>query len=162
MTQDKQAAGRTPQIVAGLFLWLVMAALVWFTRGLPLLDEGAPGPRFMPLMIAVCLAILNVLYFADIFFSKSAKALAMPPLAELAGPVAYVLLGLFLILFWERLGVVATVLLVTVVELKFLERCSWLRSVVVGLVISLATWTVFQFLLGVPLPAGVLAWLLVR
>jgi len=162
MGEEKCAGERTPQIVTGLLLWLVVAALVGLTRGLPLIEDGAPGPRFMPVVIAVFLAILNVLYFADIFFARRDRTLGMPRLAELAGPAAYVLLGLFMIVMWERLGVVATVLLATVVELKFLERCSWPKSIIVGVLISLATWTIFQFILGVPLPAGVLAWLLAR
>ena len=59
-------------------------------------------------------------------------------------------------------GVVATVLLASVGELKFLERYSWKKSVLVGVMISLTTWVIFQFILGVPLPAGIFAWLLVR
>jgi len=162
MAQGKCTSGRTPQVVAGLVIWIVVAALIGLTRGLPYIQEGAPGPRFMPVMIAACLGILNVLYFVDIFFSKRAKPLVMPSLSELAGPAAYVLLGLFIIFFWERLGVVATVLFATVIELKFLERYSWGQSILVGVLISLTAWTIFQFILGVPLPAGILAWLLVR
>jgi len=162
MAQGKCARGRTPQIVTGLLIWIVVAGLIGFTRGLPYIQEGAPGPRFMPVVIAVCLGILNVLYFADIFFSKRAKPLVMPRLPELAGPAAYILLGLFMIFFWERLGVVATVLLASVVELKFLERYSWGKSILVGVLISFTTWMIFQFILGVPLPAGIFAWLLVR
>jgi hypothetical protein len=111
-------------------------------------------------VIAVCLGILNVLYFADIFFSKRAKPLIMPSLSEFAGPAAYVLLGLSMIVLWERLGVVATVLIVSAIELKFLERYSWGKSILVGLLISLITWTIFQVILGVPLPAGIFTWLL--
>jgi len=162
MTQGKYAQGRTPQIVTGLLIWVVVAGLIGFTRGLPYIQEGAPGPRFMPVVLAVCLGILNVLYFADVFFSKRAKPLVMPRLSELAGPAAYVLLGLFMIVLWERLGVVATVLLASVVELKFMERYSWGKSILVGVLISLTTWMIFQFILGVPLPAGIFAWLLVR
>lgn len=162
MTQWKNAQGRTPQIVTGLLIWIVVAGLIGFTQGLPYIQEGAPGPRFMPVVLAVVLGILNVLYFADIFFSKRAKSLVMPTLSELAGPVAYVLVGLFMIVFWERLGVVATVLLASVVELKFLERYSWGKSTFVGVLISFTTWIIFQFILRVPLPAGIFAWLLVR
>jgi putative tricarboxylic transport membrane protein len=162
MTKEKCARGRTPQIVTGLLIWIVVAGLISFTRGLPYIQEGAPGPRFMPVLIAVVLGILNVLYFADIFFSKHAKPLVMPSLSELAGPAAYVLLGLSMIVLWERLGVVATVLTVSAIELKFLERCSWGKSILVGGLISLSTWIIFQFILGVPLPAGIFAWLLVR
>ncbi len=162
MTEEKSARGRTPQIVTGLLIWIVVAGLIGFTRGLPLIQEGAPGPRFMPLMLAVCLGILNVLYFADVFFSKGGKSLVMPRLSELAGPAAYVLLGLSMIVLWERLGVVATVLLASIVELKFMERYSWGKSILVGVLISLTTWMIFQFILGVPLPAGIFAWLLVR
>lgn len=162
MTQEKCARGRTPQIVTGLLIWIVVAGLIGFTRGLPYIQEGAPGPRFMPVVLAVSLGILNVLYFADVFFSKRAKPLIMPNLSELAGPAAYVLLGLSMIVLWERLGVVATVLLVSAVELKFMERYPWGKSILVGLLISLTTWIIFQFILGVPLPAGIFAWLLVR
>ena len=162
MPQEKCARGRTPQIVTGLLIWIVVAGLIGFTRGLPYIQEGAPGPRFMPVVLAVVLGILNVLYFADIFFSKRAKPMVMPRLSELVGPAAYVLVGVFMIVFWERLGVVATVLLASVVELKFLERYSWGKSILVGVLISLTTWMIFQFILGVPLPAGIFAWLLVR
>ncbi len=162
MTQGKYTQGRTPQIVTGLLIWIVVAGLIGFTRGLPYIQEGAPGPRFMPVVLAVGMGILNVLYFADVFFSKRAKPLVMPSLPELAGPVAYVLLGLFMIVFWERLGVVATVLLASVIELKFLERYTWGKSILVGVLISFTTWMIFQFILGVPLPAGIFAWLLVR
>ena len=162
MTQGKDAHGRTPQIVTGLLIWIVVAGLIGFTRGLPYIQEGAPGPRFMPVVLAVCLGILNVLYFADVFFSKGGKSLVMPRLSELAGPAAYVLLGLSMIVLWERLGVVATVLLASIVELKFMERYSWGKSILVGVLISLTTWMIFQYILGVPLPAGIFAWLLVR
>jgi putative tricarboxylic transport membrane protein len=162
MTQEKHARGRTPQIVTGLLIWILVAGLIGFTRGLPYIQEGAPGPRFMPVVLAICLGILNVLYFADTFFSKKSKSSVMPRLAELAGPAAYVLLGLSMIVLWERLGVVATVLLVSAVELKFMERYPWGKSILVGLLISLTTWIIFQFVLGVPLPAGIFAWLLVR
>jgi len=162
MTQDTNVRGRTPQIVTGLLIWIVVAGLIGFTRGLPLIDEGAPGPRFMPVMLAVCLGVLNVLYFADVFFSKGGKPLVMPRLSELAGPASYVLVGLFMIYFWERLGVVATVLVASIIELKFLERYPWKRALLVGALLSLTTWMIFQFILGVPLPAGIFAWLLVR
>ena len=162
MTQEKHARGRTPQIVTGLLIWILVAGLIGFTRDLPYIQEGAPGPRFMPVVLAVCLGILNVLYLADLFFSKRAKPLIMPSLSELAGPAAYVLLGLSMIVLWERLGVVATVLLVSAIELKFMERYPWGKSILVGLLISLTTWIIFQFILGVPLPAGIFAWLLVR
>jgi len=162
MTQGKDAHGRTPQIVTGLLIWIVVGGLIGFTRGLSYIQEGAPGPRFMPVVLAVVLGILNVLYFADVFFSKRATPVVMPRLSELAGPAAYVLVGLLMIVFWERLGVVATVLLASVVELKFLERYSWGKSILVGVLLSLTTWILFQFILGVPLPAGIFAWLLVR
>jgi len=162
MTQEKHARGRAPQIVTSLLIWVLVAGLIGFTRDLPYIQEGAPGPRFMPVVLAVCLGILNALYLADLFFSKRAKPLIMPGLSELAGPAAYVLLGLSMIVLWERLGVVATVLLVSTIELKFMERYPWGKSILVGLLISLTTWTIFQFILGVPLPAGIFAWLLVR
>jgi len=65
-----------------------------------------------------------------------------------------------MIFLWERLGVVATVLIASFIELKGIQGYSWTRSIWVGLVFSLSTWVLFQLILRVPLPAGPFEFLL--
>jgi hypothetical protein len=69
-------------------------------------------------------------------------------------PFGFFLVGVMMVLLWERLGVVVTVLIASFFELKVIEEYSWMRSFWVGLVFSLSTWVLFQVLLRVPLPAG--------
>ena len=156
---QQRIQGHFPQMVAGLLVWAIIASLVWFTRGLPYMEEGAPGPRFMPIVLALFLSVLNILYWLETFFSKSEKKLSMPRLSQLIRPAGFFLVGLLMIFLWERLGVVATVLLSSFLELKVIEGHSWTRSVLVGLLLSISTWLLFQVVLGIPLPTGPFEWL---
>jgi hypothetical protein len=146
---------KIPQLVAGLFIWAMVGCLIWFTRDLPYFQEGAPGPRFMPVVLAIFLGILNTLYWIDAFFFRSQAKITLPRPSQLIRPAGFALIGLFMILLWERLGVVPTVLVSSFLELKLIEKYSWTRSFLVGLLLSLSTWALFQLLLGIPLPKGV-------
>ena len=150
---------KVPQLIAGLWIWAIVGSLIWFTRDLPYFQEEAPGPRFMPVVLAVFLGILNALYWIDAFFSRSRSKITLPRLSQLIRPAGFVLIGLLMILLWERLGVVPTVLVSSFLELKLIEKYSWTRSILVGLLLSLSTWALFQLLLGSPLPKGVFEWL---
>ena len=161
MTEGQESVqSHFPHFVTGLLIWGIVAGLVWFTRGLPYMDEGAPGPRFMPVLLAVFLGILNLLYWMDIFFFRRGGKLHLPRAAELIRPAGFILVGVLMIFLWERLGVVATVLIASFLELKAIQGYSWGRSAWVGLVFSLSTWVLFQLILRVPLPAGPFEFLL--
>ena len=64
-----------------------------------------------------------------------------------------------MMVLWERLGVVPTVLVASFLELKLIEGYSWTRSILVGLLLSVSTWALFQVVLGIPLPTGIFEWL---
>lgn len=159
MTRDPRFPAHLPQLVTGLLIWALVAGLVWFTRGLPYFEEGAPGPRFMPVVLAFFLGVLNVLYWIETFFFRGEKRLKLPKAPQLIRPAGFVLVGILMIFLWERLGVVATVLAASFLELKLLEGYSWHRSLLVGLLLGISTWVLFQVLLGIPLPAGPFEWL---
>ena len=155
MTEEqKQAGSRLPQVITGLLIWAVVAGLIGFTRGLPYMDEGAPGPRFMPMLLAVFLSILNIVFWTQTFLSRGNQRLSFPRFSQLIRPCGFFLVGLGMVFLWERLGVVATVLIASFFELKVIEEYSWGRSFWIGLLFSISTWVLFQVLLRVPLPAG--------
>jgi hypothetical protein len=133
---------------------MVVAGLIGFTGGLPYMDEGAPGPRFMPVLLAVLLSVLNVVFWGQTFLSRTDQRIGFPRPAQLVRPLGFFLVGVLMVVLWERLGVVATVFLASFVELRAIEGYSWTRSLWVGLVFSLSTWALFQVVLRVPLPAG--------
>ena len=73
MTPQNRIQDHLPQVVTGLLIWAIIAGLVWFTRGLPYMEEGAPGPRFMPIVLAFFLSVLNILYWMETFFFTPRK-----------------------------------------------------------------------------------------
>ena len=143
-----------PQFVAGLLIWVAIAVVVLFTRDLPFKSEGAPGPRFMPFLLAICLGVLNLLYWGQAFSNRGERKSGLPGLREMIRPTGFVLIAVLLILLWEHAGAVLTILTCSLLELKILEGYSWKKSLLVGLIISVITWVLFQYLLGVPLPGG--------
>ena len=90
---QQRIQGHFPQVVTGLLVWAIIAGLVWFTRGLPYMEEGAPGPRFMPIVLAFFLSVLNVLYWLKTFFFQSEKNLSLPQISQLLRPAGFFLVG---------------------------------------------------------------------
>jgi hypothetical protein len=155
MTEEqKQAGSRLPEVITGLLIWAVVAGLIGFTGGLPYMDEGAPGPRFMPILLAVFLSVLNIAFWTQTFLSRGNQQVSSSRISQFIRPFGFFLVGVLMVFLWERLGVVATILIASFLELKVIEEYSWMRSLWVGLLFSLSTWVLFQVLLRVPLPAG--------
>lgn len=139
---------------AALLLFLLV---VWkATAQLPFMVDGSPGPRFMPVVISVLIGILTVLYAVESWAAGADGGVAMPSREELKRPVIYVILSFFLIVLWENLGALLTVILIAALELRILEEMTWKKSVCVAVFISVASCAVFDFVLGVPLPLGIL------
>jgi len=143
-----------PKFIAGLLIWVAIAVVILFTRNLPFESEGAPGPRFMPFLLAICLGILNLFYWFRAFSARGENRGRLPNLREMVRPTGFVLIAVLLILLWEHAGAVLTIFFCSLLELKILEGYSWKKSVLVALIISVITWGLFQYLLGVPLPGG--------
>ncbi len=143
-----------PQFLGGLALWGLIALVLWSTRHLPLEAEGAPGPRFMPLLLAGALALLTLAYWWNAWQGGRTEA-SLPGLRQLGRPAVFVALTILLILGWERLGALPTVLVCAFLELRLLEGYGWGRAALVSLVLGGVTVFLFQVVLGVSLPGGI-------
>ena len=144
------------QLVGGLLFWLVIGTVLWSTRDLPLYEEGAPGPRFMPVVLCAIFAVLAVLYWVEAATREPDAADAKAGERNLRRPAAFLGIVVLLALAWETLGAALSVLLCAFLELRFLERASLAKSIVASLVMAAAMIALFQLVLGVPLPGGVL------
>ncbi len=148
-----------PQLMAWLFAWAIVSVVIWSTQGMAFTIEGDMGPRFFPVLLSVCLMVLNILYGREVFSARHRSGVNLPCPSDLIRPGGFVLVAIFIILFWERLGAVPTVWASSFLELRFLEGYSYTRSVLVSSLISALTWALFQLILDIPLPVGVLGWL---
>ncbi len=141
------------QLIGGLVLWLIVGTVLWTTRKLPVFEEGAAGPRFMPIVLAVVLAVLNVFYWIE-SATREPPEKAEDSDRAFGRPLGFVGVAVLLTVCWEPLGAVLTVFLCSVIELRFLEGFSWLRTVVTAFIISAVALVLFQIVLGVALPGG--------
>ncbi len=143
-----------PEWITGLLMWLLVAVIVLTSGEMPFWVEKSPGPRLMPIIIAVCVAILAVLYWLEAY-RAGGRGVKFPRLAELKKPAGFVALSFIVYFLWEGLGAILTILTVGFLELKLMEGHSWLRSFLAASAMCLFAWVVFQVVLGIPLPMGV-------
>jgi hypothetical protein len=141
------------QLIGGLVFWFIIGTVIWSTRNLPMFEEDAPGPRFMPVVLSALLSVLVVLYWIE---SATRMASDEPSDGErdFRRPAAFFGIAVVLALCWDTLGAVLTVFLCSVVELRFIEHFPWLRTFATALAISAVALVLFQIILGVALPGG--------
>ena len=126
MSRVDRRLGATFVLVALAWLWLV-------DRHIPeVLTEGEPGPRAVPFLLGIVLAILGI------------------ALATFALLVVYAFL-------LDRAGfVISTVALMVAALAGVLRIRRWLFVAAFAATFSFGCWIVFNTLLGIPLPRG--AW----
>ncbi len=156
MGTDNRRAGRIgrPELITGLVVWLIVGGIIFTSGHMPFWVDKSPGPRLMPIIIAVCMAILAVLYWVEVY-RAGGQRLKFPGPAALKKPAGFMVLSFLVYLLWERLGAILTILVIGFLELKLMERHSWLRSFLAAAAMSLFAWVVFQVVLEIPLPLGI-------
>ena len=143
-----------PEWIAGLAMWLIMALIIFTSDYMPFWVEKSPGPRLMPILVAVCVAILTILYWIEAYRNGTGGNM-FPGLAKFRKPTGFIALSFLVYFIWEGLGAMLSILVVGFLELKLLEGHSWLRSFLASSVMCLFAWAVFQVVLGIPLPMGI-------
>jgi putative tricarboxylic transport membrane protein len=116
-----------------------------------------PGAGFFPFLGAVALAVLSaiLLFQAWLGRSKGAKAFGTlwRPVAMIAGLIAYVAI-------LDGVGYIIATIILGMILLSVMERRRWWADAVVALIIAVGSYILFDSLLGVKLPHGILAKLL--
>ena len=116
-----------------------------------------PQTGFFPRILGVLLVLLTLV---ELF-----RALRQPETADASGKIASdgwirigatlaIVLGFALVL--ERLGFLLATFFLMVLLLRAIEAPRWSKVFIVSLVTSLLSYGLFAWLLGVPLPAGIL------
>ena len=145
-----------------LGLILVLVALVWLWLAFAYIpgprSPGETGPRGFPVLLGVVLAVLGAA------MSLSARASDVEPIAPLTrseatlagGTIALLTLYAFLL---ERAGfLIATPVAIALAmwALVRVRRAALIAALAIGFTVS--CWTIFDLLLGTPLPRG--SWVL--
>ena len=138
----------------GLSLWCYLESTK-FTY----MTQFTPGPGFMPFWVGVVLALLSVYLIVDSFVRKPGKkdnAKILPEKHALyrVGAIMLMLVGVRFAM--NFLGFPLTIALVTMAILLLLEHYSILKSVGYGVAYAAVTWFVFQYILSMGFPKGIL------
>ena len=148
-SRERVRAGSVPALFLLLAIWISVEALQ-----VPLGTFRMPGAGFFPLALGLTLGTLSVLLFAMSLLSPAAgSAQAWPERRE----VLY-LIGAIVVAVWlfERVGFLVTMALFLALATRVLGKINWALAVLLALVGSLAAYLVFNRVLLIALPSGIL------
>ncbi len=148
---------------------LTLLALVWLwlvnTYIPAVASEGEPGPRALPFLLGIILAILGVALAAQKYTaqkyvgrlppSTSGEAQADPPAGPPTTRTAFATFGLLLAYAFllDKIGFIsATAALMLTAMAGVLGMRRWVFMTVFAVAFATGTWLVFNTLLGIPLP----------
>ncbi|MDX2100917.1 MAG: hypothetical protein EAZ99_13835 [Alphaproteobacteria bacterium] len=136
--------------VGGL-LAAVGALVIHLAQALPVGTWREPGPGAQPLVLGVALVVLGLLAALRAWRVRDATA------ATIGEPRAVATLGLLggFVLLLEPVGFLLTAPAFLIALIAALGG-GWRRAALIGLPLGLGAWAVFDRVLGVPLPPGLL------
>ena len=144
-------------ILAGFFFLLIGVGDIIGALGLPLGTPLDPKPGFFPLLAGIFLSCLSILYLLRALMKGRRE---MKPLGAAWRP-GLLIIGLFIYsAILDRLGYVMAMIILSVIILRILETKPWWKLVAVSLISSIGSYVLFDRVLGVNLPLGVLKVLL--
>lgn len=153
--QTKRELG-IAELVTGCILIVVTIGIIYSTRNMKNIVDGIPGPRYMPLLYSAAMVLLVFLYWLEALLGNNLRTEKIPSLKGFRIPMSFLSIGVLIVLTWEGLGAIVSVALGSFAELLLLQKYSWQRSIIVAIVLSIFTGILFEAVLGIPLPPGVL------
>jgi putative tricarboxylic transport membrane protein len=137
---------------------LALAGYIFVAAGaMPFGTARVPQTAFFPKCLAILLAVLSLIALVRAFIGIK-DTFASGEIAARGwlriGATLAVLIGFALVL--EPLGFLASTFLLMLLLLRAIEPQPWHNVIVIALATSLVSYGLFAWLLGVPLPTGVL------
>ncbi len=144
-------------LFAGLLLVLIGAGVIFGAVKLRVGTATEPQPGFFPFVGGTLLIILSAILLLKAFRGTSVGTKAF---GELRRPAILIGAMIGYVLILDRVGYVLATILLSAVILHILETKSWWVLTAVSLVLSVGSYVLFDRLLGVTLPGGILTGIL--
>jgi len=132
------------------YIFLAASALPF---GTPRVPQTAFFPKTLAVLLAILSLVLLVQALAGTETARSSERIDTAGWFRIGATLA-TMAGFALVL--EPLGYLVTAFLLMVLLLRAIEAQSWRKIIGVALATSLISYALFAWLLGVPLPPGVL------
>jgi len=140
-------------VLAGIFFLIVGIGDIIGALGLPLGTPLDPKPGFFPLLAGVFLLCLSIIFLVRAFLKRNTERQAFGavwrPGLMIGGLVIYTLI-------LDLAGYVIATLILSLTILRILETKRWWRLVTISLAASIGSYILFDRVLGVTLPLGIL------
>lgn len=141
------------EIVVGLGFLAIGIGFMVGAIHLKLGGPTDPQPGFFPFLDGIILIVLSAIFLFNAWTGRIGES---PAFGKLLGPVIVVLALILYVAALEKLGYVITTALLSAVVLKVLET-KLKVLIVVSLLLPVASYVIFDRLLGVTLPPGLLS-----
>jgi len=144
-------------VLAGLLLVLIGAGVIIGALKLHVGSATEPQPGFFPFVGGVLLILLS-----SVLLMKGLRGTSIGTKAfgELKRPIILIVGMVVYVIIFDWVGYVIATIILSAIVLRILETKSWWVLTVVSLVLSVGSYILFDRLLGVTLPPGILSKLL--
>ena len=149
------SARKWGDVFVSLFLICVGIGVATRAIGLKVGTALDPQPGFFPFLSGATLAILSVILLLKAWTGRSVGIQAFGSI----GRPAVIILGLVVyVVIFEWVGYVIGTTLLSAIMLWASDAKRWRLVVLVSLTVAIATHILFDRVLSVPLPNGILGW----
>ncbi len=141
-------------IIGSSFLFLLGVGALIGAIQLKVGTPVEPQPGFFPFVGGIMLLVFSTIIFVKAWLGQSEQKVAF---GDMSRPAMLLGVMVLLVVILERLGYVIGTLIASVLILRILGVKSWLTLIVTSLSLSIGTYILFDKLLGVELPVGLLS-----
>jgi putative tricarboxylic transport membrane protein len=140
-------------VATSFILILIGIGVIVKSIGMHVGTATEPQTGFFPLLGGITLSILSLILLLQ---SLTGRSVGTKAFGNLSRPILIVVVMLIYTLLFEILGYVIVTLMLSIVVLCVLETKWWL-AIGASLILTIASYILFDRLLAVSLPGGVLA-----
>jgi hypothetical protein len=151
--QSTRPDRKIDDVLAGIICILIGIAVAAWSVKLDLGTPTEPQPGFFPFIAGASLIVLSLLLFVYAWFGRSTGS---EPLGTLWRPSILVIGLLIYSLILDYAGYVIATTMLSAVVLFVMDVKKWWKVLAISLVVSLASYTLFDRFLGITLPPGIL------
>ena len=144
----------TGDAAGSLFLFLLGLGAVIGAIRLKVGSPTEPQPGFFPFLGGLSLIVLSTIIFFKGRIGQSQKKVV---LGEVGRPVLLLVVMIALVAVLDSVGYVIGTFIASVLILRILNVKSWRVLLLTSLCLSIGTYILFDKLLGIELPVGILA-----
>jgi putative tricarboxylic transport membrane protein len=141
-------------IVAGLVLIFVGIGVIVGAMGLRVGTPTEPQPGFFPFLSGVSILILSSILLILGWLGRTKSRIRF---GEMGRPVKVMAVLIAFVALLDPLGYLITSLIVVALVLHIMGIKSWRALLTTGLGLSIGTFVLFDRLLGITLPVGILS-----